>query len=497
VSVAETLVKDETKAAVKEIIVRPEDFKLRSHESVNNPHLRSSFRGAMDFLVEKRALHFSDLVAFNSLRSVGENVRQHALMHLPDLLEKLEAKLTALGVQVHWAETPADANRIFLDIAQRHDARLMVKGKSMVSEEIELNHTMAEHGIACLETDMGEYILQLDGDRPSHIIMPAIHKTKQDVAEIFHEHIAGAPLTDDVNELIAIGRRSLREKFGAAKIGVSGVNFMVAETGTLALVENEGNGRLCTSVPEVHIAITGLEKVIDKLEHLVPLYALLPKSATGQAVTTYFNLITGPRRAGEKDGPSEMHLILLDNGRTQAYREVRYRATLQCIRCGACMNHCPVYTRVGGLSYGTTYPGPIGAIISPHLVGLKSTRDLPTASSLCGACGDVCPVGIPIPEMLMKLREAGRHSVTESMTPPSQALVGQGEVRAWIEVLSWKGWRLLYSHAWAYRMFAWFAPRLRWLTPAWQGGWTQSRAPLKPAAKSLRDLLAERRKAAS
>ncbi|MFT4046527.1 MAG: LutB/LldF family L-lactate oxidation iron-sulfur protein [Solimonas sp.] len=472
---------------------RPEDFKPRSHEALNDAHLRDSFRGAMDFLVERRAIQFPDLAAFEALRQLGEQVRQHALNHLPDLLERLEANLVTRGVQVHWAETPDDANRIFLAIARRHDAKLMVKGKSMVSEEIELNHTMAKHGIECLETDMGEYILQLDGDRPSHIIMPAIHKTKHDVAEIFHEHIRGAPLTDDVNELIGIGRKALREKFGAAKIGVSGVNFMVAETGSLVLVENEGNGRLCTSVPDVHIAITGLEKVVEKLEHVLPLYALLPKSATGQAVTTYLNIITGPRRAGEKDGPAEMHLILLDNGRTQAYRETRYRATLQCIRCGACMNHCPVYTRVGGLSYGTTYPGPIGAIISPHLVGLKATRDLPTASSLCGACGDVCPVKIPIPELLMKLREAGRHSVAESMTPPTQPLVGQGEVRALSEVLAWKGWRLLYAHPRLYRLFAWLAPRLRRLAPSRQAGWTQSRAPLKPARRSLRDQLANRR----
>lgn len=473
--------------------VRPEDFKQRSHESLHDAHLRQSFRGAMDFLVERRALQFPDLQAFNTLRKLGENVRQHALAQLPDLLERLEARLTGLGVAVHWAETSADANRIFLDIARRHAATLMVKGKSMVSEEIGLNHEMAAHGVECIETDMGEYILQLDGDRPSHIIMPAIHKTKEDVAAIFHEHIDGAPLSDDVNELIAIGRRALREKFASAKIGVSGVNFMVAETGTLALVENEGNGRLCTSVPDVHVAITGLEKVVDKLEHVLPLYALLPKSATGQAVTTYLNLITGPRRAGEKDGPREMHLILLDNGRTQAYREARFRATLQCIRCGACMNHCPVYTRVGGLSYGTTYPGPIGAIISPHLLGLKSTRDLPTASSLCGACGDVCPVGIPIPGMLMKLREAGRHSVAESITPPAQALVGQGSVRRAGEVLAWRLWRVLYSHAALYRCFAWLAPRLRWLTPVWQGGWTASRAPLKPAPRSLRERLAQRR----
>ena len=468
------------------------DFQANARAALKDPKLRDSFTGAMDFLIDRRAQQFPDLEAFERLRKVGEAVRQQALSKLPELLEQLENKLISLGVQVHWAETAADANRIFLDLARRHDASLMVKGKSMVSEEIELNHEMAAQGIECVETDMGEYILQLDGDRPSHIIMPAIHKTKQDVAEIFHEHIKGAPLTDDVNELIAIGRRALRDKFSTARIGVSGVNFMVAETGSLVLVENEGNGRLCTSVPDVHIAITGIEKVIEKLEHVAPLFALLTRSATGQAITTYLNVITGPRREGEKDGPREMHLILLDNGRTQAYREERFRATLQCIRCGACMNHCPVYTRVGGLSYGTTYPGPIGAIISPHLQNLKETRHLPTASSLCGACGEVCPVGIPIPDMLMRLREAGRHSVAQSATPPQHALRGQGEVRQLAEALAWKAWRLLYSHPALYRLLVWFAARLNWLTPPWQGGWTQARAPLKPASKSLRDLLAER-----
>lgn len=475
-----------------ETVIRLADFQANARAALKDQKLRDSFTGAMDFLIERRAQQFPDGGAFEALRKVGESVRQYALARLPELLVQLDERLTALGVNVHWAETPADANRIFLELARRHDASLMVKGKSMVSEEIELNHEMAAQGIDCVETDMGEYILQLDGDRPSHIIMPAIHKTKQDVAQIFHEHIRGAPLTDDVNELIAIGRRTLRDKFAAARIGVSGVNFMVAETGSLALVENEGNGRLCTSVPEVHIAITGIEKVVEKLEHVAPLFALLTRSATGQATTTYLNLLTGPRREGEKDGPREMHLILLDNGRTQAYREERFRATLQCIRCGACMNHCPVYTRVGGLSYGTTYPGPIGSIISPHLQNLKDTRHLPTASSLCGACGEVCPVGIPIPEMLMRLREAGRHSVAQSATPPLQALRGQGEVRQLSEALAWKAWRLLYAHAFLYRLLVWFAARLNWLTPRWQGGWTQARAPLIPASRSLRDLLARR-----
>jgi L-lactate dehydrogenase complex protein LldF len=472
---------------------RPEDFKLRSREATADPHLRQSFRAAMDFLIDRRGQQFPDRAEFERLRKLGEQIRQHALAHLPDLLEQLEARLTERGVQVHFAETAEDANRIFHEIAQRNRASMMIKGKSMVSEEIELNHVMADHGIECIESDMGEYILQLDGDRPSHIIMPAIHKTKQQIAKLFADKIPGAGYTEDVDALIQIGRNALRDKFRDARIGVSGVNFMVAETGTIALVENEGNGRLCTTVPDVHIAITGLEKVIDKLEHLPPLYTLLTRSATGQAVTTYLNLITGPRREGEKDGPREMHLILLDNGRTQAYREERFRATLQCIRCGACMNHCPVYTRVGGLSYGTTYPGPIGAIISPHLMGLESTQDLPTASSLCGACGEVCPVNIPIPDLLQRLRVAARNTRDTLLRKP---LRGQGSARTMLEVLSWKAWRFLYSHTAMYRLFAWCAPRFRWLTPSHQAGWTRSRAPLKPAPRSLRDLMAERKRSA-
>ncbi|MEQ9010561.1 MAG: lactate utilization protein B [Algiphilus sp.] len=467
----------------------PEAFKANARHVLLDVEARESFRGAMHFLVERRAVHFSDLQSYEALRACGEAIRQHALNHLPDLLETLERRLQALGVHVHWAETPADANRIFLDIARRHDASLMVKGKSMVSEEIALNDEMARHGIECVETDIGEYILQLDKDRPSHIIMPALHKSKEQVAGIFHEHIPGAPLTDDVGEMIGIGRRALRGKFAEAHIGVSGVNFLVAETGSLVLVENEGNGRFCTSIPDVHIAVTGIEKVVEKLEHVPPLYTLLTRSATGQAVTTYLNFLTGPRRSGERDGPREMHLVLLDNGRTQAYREPAYRSTLQCIRCGACMNHCPVYTRVGGRAYGTTYPGPLGAIVSPHLMGLGTTRDLPTASSLCGACGDVCPVRIPIPELLTRLREAARHEAEHMLSPPTAPLREQGQARRRIEAFLWTLWRLLYAKPWLYRVFARVAPRLRWLTPIWQGGWTRSRAPLKPARRACRELL--------
>ncbi|MCG5261262.1 iron-sulfur cluster-binding protein [Cupriavidus gilardii] len=465
------------------------DFKARARAALDDAKLRSSFRGAMDFLQNKRAIQFPDGDELQALRDLGEAVRQHALAHLPELLEQLEAKLTETGVQVHWAQTPDEANAIIAGIAQRHGARSVIKGKSMASEEIALNHYLADRGIRSLESDMGEYIVQLAGEGPSHIVMPAIHKTRGDIGALFEQHIPDTPYTEDVDTLIQAGRRALRQAFVDADIGLSGVNFAAADTGTLWLVENEGNGRLSTTVPPVHIAIMGIEKVVASLDHIVPLATLLTRSATGQAITTYFNLITGPRRAGELDGPREMHVVLLDNGRTQAYADAQLRATLQCIRCGACMNHCPVYTRIGGHAYGTTYPGPIGKIISPHLLGLDATADLPTASSLCGACGEVCPVRIPIPQLLIRLRTEANRNPDEAVQHP---LRGQGARYSRGEQLIWRFWRGAFAHPRLYRLFRWAATRLRAFTPSRQMGWTDHREPLRPAARSLADLLRER-----
>jgi len=469
--------------------VPSQDFKTRAREALDDPKLRKSFRGAMDFLQGKRLAQFPDADELEHLRDLGEAIRQHALANLPDLLVQLESNLTAAGVQVHWAETADEANAIIHRIAQAKQARRVIKGKSMASEEIELNHYLAERGVDCIESDMGEYIVQLAGEKPSHIVMPAIHKTKGDIATLFEQHIPDTPYTEDVDALIQTGRRALRQAFVEADIGLSGVNFAAADTGTLWLVENEGNGRLSTTVPDVHIAIMGMEKVVARLEHIVPLSSLLTRSATGQAITTYFNLISGPRREGERDGPREVHLVLLDNGRTQAYADEQLRATLQCIRCGACMNHCPVYTRIGGHAYGTTYPGPIGKIISPHLLGLEATADLPTASSLCGACGEVCPVRIPIPQLLVRLRTEANRNPEEQVAHP---LRGQGAKFSRGEHLIWRFWSGAFSHPKAYRMFRWAATRLRALTPAKQMGWTQHRTPLTPAARSLSDLLKDK-----
>ena len=466
------------------------EFKRRAAEVVANPFLKKSFRGAMDFLMMKRAVQFPDPELLERQRDLAEHIRRYSLSKLPELLEQLETNLKKNGVQVHWAETPDEANAIILKICREHGAELMVKGKSMVSEEVELNHAMDAAGIEALESDMGEYIVQLAGEKPSHIIMPAIHKTKQQIAELFAEKVPGVSYTEDVDALIQIGRDVLRKKFMEAEVGLSGVNFAVAETGTICLVENEGNGRMCTTVPDVHIAITGIEKVVEKLEHVVPLYGLLTRSATGQAITTYFNVITGPRKEGEKDGPKEMHLVLVDNGRTQAFADEQLRQTLQCIRCGACMNHCPVYTRIGGHAYGTTYPGPIGKIVSPHMMGLGATHVLPGASTLCGACGEVCPVKIPIPDLLIRLREEATHEAKPGHAP----MFGQGAGKTGFASFAFKGFAFLYSRPALYRLFAWAATRFRFLTPSNQAGWTKSRTPLTPAKKSLRDLLAERNK---
>ena len=461
-------------------------FKPRARAALADPRLRSNFRTAMDSLMTKRAAAFSDADERERLRELGNHIRARALSQLPDLLERLEANLTRNGVKVHWAETVSEANAIVLEIIQTHEARQVIKGKSMVSEEMEMNHFLGGQGIECLESDMGEYIVQLDNEKPSHIIMPAIHKNAAQVASLFEEKL-GVEYTRDVDELIQIGRRTLRQKFFEADIGVSGVNFAVAETGTLLLVENEGNGRMSTSVPPVHIAVTGIEKVVENLRDTVPLLSLLTRSALGQPIATYVNMISGPRKADELDGPQEVHLVLLDNGRSQAFNDPELRQTLNCIRCGACMNHCPVYTRIGGHAYGEVYPGPIGKIITPHMVGLAKVPDHPSASSLCGACGEVCPVKIPIPDLLRRLREENVKRA-DSQHP---VMRGEGSKYSARERLMWSGWKLMNTQPLLYRAFSFAATRLRGVRPTSLGPWTEHHSAPTPAPRSLHDLARE------
>lgn len=461
----------------------PMSFKRRAHDAVHDQQLRKNFRGAMDFLMAKRAAQFPDGDELQRLRTFGNAVRARALSRLPELLERLDANLTRNGVKVHWAETVDEANAIVHGIVKAHEAKQVIKGKSMVSEEMEMNHYLEGYGVDCLESDMGEFIVQLGNEKPSHIIMPAIHLNAGQVASLFHDKLE-VDYTEDVDRLIQIGRDTLRRKFFEADIGVSGVNFAIAETGSLLLVENEGNGRMSTTVPPVHIAVTGIEKVVENLRDVVPLLSLLTRSATGQPITTYVNVISGPRKAEELDGPQEVHLVLLDNGRSQAFADSELRQTLNCIRCGACMNHCPVYTRIGGHAYGTVYPGPIGKIITPHMLGLEETKDLPSASSLCGACGEVCPVKIPIPALLRRLREENVRSPDD--TP--HHMRGQGSKYSRTERAVWKVWRKLNTSPRLYRLLGLATTRLGGLMPAKIGPWTEHHSAPKPAKRTLHEM---------
>lgn len=465
-------------------------FRTNVTRDLANTELRGNFRGAMDYLMDKRKNAFPDEIELATLREQCKLIKQRCLAKLPHLLEQLEDKLTANGIHVHWAETIDQANETIAQIIKEKNGSTVVKGKSMVSEETALNDYLEARDIECLEADMGEYIVQLAKEHPSHIIIPAIHKNKEQVADLFAEKIPGFARTNDVDKLINEGRRVLRDKFKNADVGITGVNFAVAETGTLCLVENEGNGQMCTTVPDLHIAITGIEKVVEYLDDVPPLISLLTRSATGQAITTYVNMISKPRQKDEKDGPEEVHLVLLDNGRSQAFADEELRQTLQCIRCGACMNHCPVYTRIGGHAYGTVYPGPIGKIISPHMLGLEATKDLPTASSMCGACGEVCPVKIPIPKLLQRLRQ-------ESVKPKGQGIEvmkGQGSNRKALEATVWKVWSLMHSYSGVYRFSMWFATRLRGFMPAKIGVWTSVRTAPKLAPKTLHERVSQRHK---
>ena len=463
--------------------VKP-NFTNAAKTALNNPTLRSNFRSAMDSLRERRAAQFPDALELEGARDLASAIRNRALHNLGQNLVELERNLIANGIQVHWAETPLQANQIILDICQRHDAKHVIKGKSMVSEECHLNDFLAEHDIEALESDLGEYIVQIDGETPSHIIMPAIHKNKKEIAELFAEKIPGVEYTEDVDTLTAIARKVLRHKFETAAVGISGVNFAVAETGTLCLVENEGNGRMTTTAPPVHIAITGIEKVVPKLSDVAPLYSVLTRSATGQHATTYFNLISSPRRPGEQDGPNEVHLVLLDNGRSKIYNDEQMRETLKCIRCGACMNHCPVYTRIGGHAYGTVYPGPIGQILNPQQYGIDKQGEMLSACSLNGACGESCPVRIPIPSLISELRyEATRNDHQGSV-------YGQGALRKLHEAILWGSWRWIHGHPLAYKAMGRVATRLRKLVPnAAMGPWTRTRVKPALAPKTLHEMI--------
>ncbi len=373
--------------------------------TVGNAPLQEAIYGATGRLMSKRlgTVTADVLPDYQELRAQAHNIKEHTLDNLDYYLEQLEANVIAHGGHVVWCTTGAEVADFILSLAKQRQARLIVKSKSMTTEEIDLNERLEHHQLEAVETDLGEYILQLAHEKPYHIVAPALHKTRYDVADIFTERL-GVEREVVIEKQTRIARGVLREKFLAADIGITGANFLVADSGAVVVVENEGNARLSSSAPKVHIAIAGIEKVIPRAQDLPVFLKLLGRSATGQPMTVYTSFLSGPRRPGEPDGPDEFHLVLLDNGRTKLLADSAKRESLFCIRCGACLNHCPVYRKIGGHNYPWVYSGPIGAIITPQFMGVMQHPWLPFASSLCGACGEVCPVKIDIPRLLLDLR---------------------------------------------------------------------------------------------
>lgn len=415
-----------------------------------------------------------------ALRQQAAEAKRRALRDLPDLLEQAETNMRANGIQVLWAEDGPEACRLVLDLAQRHNARRVVKSKSMLTEEIDLNPALENAGIEVFETDLGEYIVQLAGEPPSHIVGPALHMSKDQIRDIFVRELAMPP-TDNAGEMTQFVRHILRQAFLEADMGISGGNFIIADTGTLCLATNEGNGRMVTTLPPVHVAIVGIEKIVETLDDYATLTQTLARSSTGQTVTVYNHLIHGPRRTEEDDGPDAVYVILVDNGRSDIYA-TSYAEALACLRCGACLNACPVYRATGGHAYGWVYSGPIGAVVTPLLTGLENASPLPFASSLCGKCKDVCPVDIDLPRMLLELR---RDLVEKGHT----TLLWSLGMRAWS--VANKSPRLFEIGARAIRAGTRLAPRN---LPGPVGGWTRYRELPPVDARSFRQLWQNRQK---
>lgn len=461
--------------------VHPATMKERAAEALHNDFLREAVKITTDKFFAGKALAQRSLGDWEAWRERGRAIRAHVLAHLDYYLGQLIDQVKSRGGKVHLCETAEDAVQVIVDIARARNARSVIKSKSMVTEEIHLNKALEAIGVRAVETDLGEYIIQLAHETPSHIIAPAIHKTKKDVAELFSQ-VAGKPIKDDTDTLTNFARQKLREEFLTGDIGITGCNFAVAETGSVALFTNEGNGRMVTTLPPVHVVVMGMERVVPTFEDLEVMMNLLPRSGTGQKLTSYVTVITGPRREGEVDGPEEFHLVIVDNGRSRILRDPEFREALQCIRCGACLNVCPVYRQIGGHAYGWVYPGPIGAVITPLLTDdLDRWGDLPYASSLCAACAEACPVKIPLHDMLVRHRV---RYVAAGKTPPAERMAFRLYKRAFT---SPRRYRLAFKTAVTFQRPLVKDRHLSARLPG-LAGWTAGRDFPAAAPKRFRDL---------
>ncbi len=405
--------------------VKSHRFKKNATEALRDEPLQQALGNLKVGFIQKRVNAISLVPEWQRIRDEAKEMKNHVLENLDHYLLRYEASVKANGGHVHWASTAADAGEVIVDICKKANAKTVAKGKSMVGEEADVNRRLEEVGIAPIETDLGEYIIQLANEPPSHIIAPAVHKTKEQVSELFHEHHQQYGLTEKITErraLVTEARTVLREKFRNADVGITGANFLIAETGQHVLVTNEGNGDLSSNLPRVHIVIVGIEKVVPNMEDASLLLRLLARSATGQHFSNYTSLMGGPKRDGDIDGPEEFHVVLVDNKRTELFAS-ELREMLRCFRCGACINHCPVYGAVGGHAYGWVYPGPMGSVITPAMVGLEKTKDLPHACTLNGRCAEVCPMSIPLPSLLRKHRRTTFENQLQSMRSRSALAV--------------------------------------------------------------------------
>ncbi|ELW9442689.1 iron-sulfur cluster-binding protein [Pluralibacter gergoviae] len=391
------------------------DFKTRIRRQIDDPVMRKAIAGAQERIGANRQKMVEELGHWEAWRERASQIRNHVLDNLDAYLYQLSEKVTENGGHVFFAATKEEATQYILQVAQAKRAKKIVKSKSMVTEEIGMNHVLQQAGIEVIETDLAEYILQLDGDAPSHIVVPAIHKDRQQIRQVLHDRL-GYDGPDTPEAMTRFIRQKIREDFLSADIGITGCNFAVAETGSVCLVTNEGNARMCTTLPKTHIAVMGMERLAPTFEEVDVLITLLARSAVGARLTGYNTWLTGPREAGNVDGPEEFHLVILDNGRSQVLGSA-FRDVLRCIRCGACMNTCPAYRHIGGHGYGSIYPGPIGAVISPLLGGYRDFKDLPYACSLCTACDSVCPVQIPLSKLILRHR---RVMAEQGMTPKAE-----------------------------------------------------------------------------
>ncbi|HEY7089027.1 MAG TPA: LutB/LldF family L-lactate oxidation iron-sulfur protein [Tepidisphaeraceae bacterium] len=460
------------------------DFHSISVKAAGDEQLKAAVNNAVMRQYTARQLRLLDLPDSDKLRTLAGEIKQHTLDNLDYYLEQLKASVERNGGHVHFAADGEEATRIILDIAERAGCTRCIKSKSMVSEEIELAHSMEAAGMDVVETDLGEFIVQISHDKPSHLVAPIVHKTKASIAQLFSEYFK-TPYNDDPETLTGLARAHLREKFRHADFGITGGNFLVAESGHVCVVENEGNARQSTTTPRVLVSLVGIEKVIPRLVDLSVMLKLLARSATGQPMTIYTSLFGGPRNSGERDGPEEFHLVLMDNGRSEILKS-EYRETLRCIRCGACLNACPIYRKIGGHSYGSVYPGPIGALITPLFQGLGKFKDLPNASSLCGACYEACPVKINIPRHLINMR---RDIVSQHLDGPIERAV----YRVWAWGLKS---RFLYGVIGALQKLDLRrrAKKTGWVEqlPAVAAGWTQVRSMPAPARKTFHQLWRKR-----